>query len=219
MNTNQLSNTVMSFIIRTVFCLALVGSAFSAKAQSNYTRTCAGFNYVMPRLGNGYTTDPWKGVHVRNKFIELGYFAGRVDGPVDTNMLARDMYLGLNLPIPYLGFGKREYGIKGFLFSPYLAVDLCRVGVGERKGSWGITAAPGVSLQLPYILLDFRLNTIVGFDNVTSFKKEKYIIAPTLGLHFDGLWDVMDPKIRFDYTYEGVYTWTTSEEKMINYQT
>jgi hypothetical protein len=211
MMTSQNPKMKQMLFRRLIFCFALMGLAISFNAQTNYTRTCGGFNYVMPKLGKGYDGEAMRGINVRNKFIEMGYYAGRVTSSLDSNLLAYNGFIGLNLPIRLLGFGKREYGIKGALVAPYVAVDLCRMGIGTNH-TWGATVAPGISLQLPYVLVDFRLNTVIGFKNVPGLKRERYMFAPTIQLQFDGLWDVMNPKVEFDHTYNGAYTWTESKD-------
>lgn len=207
----MISTSVRNFRFGNVAtCLCVLAFLFAASnvcAQNNYTRVAAGFNYVKPRMGKGYSTEPWKGVNIRSKVLELGYYAGHVSDPSANSLLAHNAYVGLNIPIRRLGFGKREYGIKGILVAPFIAGDVGRVRIGDQK-TWQLTVAPGVSLQLPYVLVDFRLNTIVGFSNVPGLTKQKYMIAPTVTLQFDALWDVMDPELRFDANYSGIYRWT-----------
>lgn len=207
MNTRKPYRHIAAPLLLFVFSLAM----YPLCAQNNYARVAGGFNYTIPELKKGYSSDPWKGINIRSKFLELGYVAGRVNTPTEQKTLAYNFYMGANIPIRRLGFGRRPYGIKGILVAPFIAADIGWMGI-NKSHSWQFTAAPGVSIQLPYVLVDFRLNTMLAFKGITGFHSGRYMFAPTVTLQFDGLWDVMDPKLRFDAHYEGTYVWTDVTE-------
>jgi hypothetical protein len=200
----KFSNSILKLTVLATFLFPVT----LLVAQNNYTAMAAGINYGFPKLQKNYSTTPWKGVHIRATFLEFGYMAGRVTKPNDETALGYNAYLGANIPFTKLEFGKREYGIKGFLVVPFMAGDLGLTGIDGRK-SFQLTAAPGISLQLPYTLIDFRLNTSFAFNNVPGLLKYKVLFAPTIAFQFDGLWDVMDPHLEFDGHYEGVNSSTT----------
>ncbi|MDQ3110871.1 MAG: hypothetical protein M3R17_13340 [Bacteroidota bacterium] len=174
-----------------------------AVAQNNYTRVAAGFNFGHPKLAEGYNGGEWKGVNIRSKFLEMGYMSAGVFDPSGTRQLGYNAYMGVNFPIKSLMLGKREYGIKGFLVVPFVAGDLGFAGIGKGH-SFQATVAPGISLQLPYTVIDFKLNTSIAFGNVPGFYRQKVLFMPTIVFQFDALWDVMDPVLKFDGHYEGV---------------
>jgi hypothetical protein len=183
-------------------------------AQNNYTRVAAGINFAFPVLQKNYSTEPWKGIHIRSKVMEFGYVAGKVTNPSDIKVHGYSAYLGVNLPFQKFSFGKREYGIKGFWFAPFFAADLGRMRIDADK-SFQITVAPGASIQLPYVLIDFRLNASFGLgNNISGLLKNEILLAPTVVFQFDALWDVMDPKLKFDGHYEGVNSSTSYSDKV-----
>ncbi len=205
--------TLPKFLVVVFF----VGAASGLFAQNNYALVAGGFNMSKPILANGYSSDYWKGVHIRSKFVEFGYMSARVINPLDSNVLGTNIYIGANIPIFKLGMGKRVYGIKGILLIPFIAADIGRTSIGTAH-SLQATIAPGLSLQLPYVLVDFRMNTGVTFNNVAGLKKYKLLLMPTIAFQFDALWDVMDPKIKFNGTFSGTTTSTTYSES-IEYHT
>ncbi|HTL83194.1 MAG TPA: hypothetical protein VL651_15880 [Bacteroidia bacterium] len=190
-----------------LFSFMIIMSCF-ADAQNNFTRVAAGFNYAFPKLRHDYSTDPWKGVHIRNKFIELGYMAGKVKDPSEQEVLGYNAYIGGNFTLRKYAFGKREYGIKGYFVVPFIAGDIGLLSIGGQRCGMA-TFAPGISLQLPYTLIDFRLNVGLGFDNVHGLLRNQVFIAPTFAFQLDALWDVMDPHLKFDGHYEGVNEYTS----------
>ncbi|MEO5642421.1 MAG: hypothetical protein ABIQ40_16720 [Bacteroidia bacterium] len=204
---------VPKFFLVTFFICGLT----KMNAQNNYTRVAAGFNFGHPRLAEGYNGGEWKGINIRSNFLELGYMSAGVFDPSGTRRLGYNVYLGVNFPIKKLMFGKREYGIKGFLVAPFIAGDLGYTGIGERH-SFQATVAPGVSLQLPYTVIDFKLNTSVAFGNVPGLLRQKILFMPTIVFQFDALWDVMDPVLKFDGHYEGVNE-STSYHQDVSYHT
>ncbi|CAN5269444.1 hypothetical protein BH09BAC5_BH09BAC5_09610 [soil metagenome] len=194
----------------------LISASTGLFAQNNYALVAGGFNFAKPILQNGYTSDWWKGVHIRSKYVEFGYMSARVIDPLEKNVLGTNAYLGANIPIRKLGIGKRVYGIKGFLLIPFIAGDIGRTSIGAAHSFQG-TIAPGVSLQLPYVLIDFRMNTGVTFNNVAGLKNHKLLLMPTIAFQFDALFDIMDPKIKFNGTFSGTTTSTTYSESTEHY--
>ncbi len=197
--------------------MLLMLTCAAVNAQIPYARNTAGFNYVIPKtLSSGYSSEPLRGINIRTKVVEMGYYAGKFTTPLDSQKLFYNVYLGVNFPIRALGFGRRQYGIKGASVVPFLAGGFGIMGSDGQKSAQG-TFSPGISLQLPYVVIDFKVNAVVGFDNVPGLKRSKFMIAPAIVLQFDGLMEVMDPELSFDHTNSGYYVW--SEGREIDYNT
>lgn len=172
---------------------------------------------MIPKfLNSGYSSEPLRGINIRTKVIEMGYYAGKFTDPADNKQLFFNMYLGVNFPIKALGLGRRQYGIKGTSMVPFVAGGFGYMGSAGQTSLQG-NFSPGISLQFPYVVVDFKVNTVVAFGNVPGLKRNKFMIAPAIALQFDGLLEVMDPKLRFDYTNEGYYVW--SEGREVNWYT
>lgn len=157
----------------------------------------AGYNAATPHLKNGYKAADWKGIYGRSKFIEFGFSTGKVSAS-DSLMRGTNWFVGVNVPLMGMKFGNRRYGVKGFLFVPYLAGSVGATSVGG-KGAFGGTITAGASLQLPFIVVDFRMNTIVTPGNKAPGMKT-VTFMPAMVIGFDALWDVLDPKLQFDGT-------------------
>lgn len=202
-NMNVKRKSILNALFRSCLLIVLVVMGQSAFAQNDYTRVAVGYNFGRPTLEHGYNTDLWQGVHVRSKFLEMGYMAAHGTDPEGEKILGYNVYLGGNFPLKRFAFGNRSYGIRGFLFQPFIAGS---VGVIAVKGSsFEITCAPGASIQLPYTLIDFRLNAMVPFSGDKPGLKG-FILMPTITFQLDALWDVMDPVLKFDAHHEGVNT-------------
>lgn len=175
------------------------------RAQNNYARVAAGFNYGWPQLKKGYASEPWKGVHIRSKFLEFGYMSGHGTTPAETSTFGFDAYAGVNIPFLKAARGKRAYGLKGFYVVPFIAANIGLMAY-DGKAAFQGTVAPGLSLQLPYTVVDFRLNTVISAKEMHGLIGQRLLLLPTFAFQLDALWDVMDPQLHFDGHYEGVYT-------------
>src|SRR5688572_18748429 len=137
--------------------LLLLLSCTAANAQIAYARNTAGFNYVIPKvLGAGYSSEPLRGINIRTKIIEMGYYAGKFTTPVDSQKLFYNMYIGANIPIRMLGLGRRQYGIKGASMVPFIAGGFGYMGSDGQSCFQG-NFSPGISVQLPYVVIDFKV--------------------------------------------------------------
>lgn len=199
------------------FVMMLLLCSSSAHAQLSYAHTTAGFNFVFPKtMAPGYSSEPLRGLNIRTKVVEMGYYAGKFTTPADSQALFYNMYLGVNFPIKRLGIGRRQMGIKGASLVPFLAGGVGYMG-SQKQSCFQGTFSPGISLQLPYVVVDFKVNAVVGFDNVPGLKRNKFMVGPAIALQFDGLLEVMDPELSYDYTNHGYYVW--SEGREVNWYT
>ena len=159
----------------------------------------------------------WQGVHYRTKQLELDWVSARVyrsDPTRDPNArIERQQFFGLGFhqPIHALGLGRRHGGIKGMLLQPFVAVQGGYWSLGEKyKAGWQLGAAPGLSLQLPYVVVDARLQAAYCFGATEKggyaqqFRGLK--LVPTLALQFDGLWEVFGARRESQSTFHDART-------------
>ncbi|MES2589596.1 MAG: hypothetical protein V4622_11505 [Bacteroidota bacterium] len=173
-----------------------------------YTRFAGGYNFSKIMLKDNYTSDIWKGIHFRENFFEMGYSRGTITKN-DTNSNGSQFYIGASFPIKSLSFGKRYCSVKGYKFAPFVAANVGILNLAGAKNYTG-TFAPGFSLQLPYTLVDFRLNTIIPLTSRGNPGLSNVIFMPTVTFQLDGLWDAMDPELKIDgampssYSYDAI---------------
>ena len=190
--------------------------------RHGYAPVVAGWQVMKPLrlpadtyLGGTY----WQGVHYRTKQLELDWVSARVyrsDPARDpTARIERQQFFGLGFhqPIHALGVGRRHGGIKGLLLQPFVAVQGGYWSLGERyKAGWQLGAAPGLSLQLPYVVLDARLQAAYCFGadekggGLQHFRGVQ--LVPTLALQFDGLWEVFGARRESQSTFHEARTET-----------
>ncbi|MBC7448462.1 MAG: hypothetical protein H7330_10420, partial [Hymenobacteraceae bacterium] len=172
--------------------------------KRGYAPVVAGLQLRQPRrLPAGTFAGPglWQGVHYRTRMLELDWAAAKVyrsDPAFDpTARLERQQFygIGVHVPIHALGVGTRYAGVKGVLLQPFVAgqVGLWSLGKAYKSG-WQVGAAPGVSLQLPFVVIDARVQAAYCFGasekygNLVHYRGLQ--LLPTLALQFDGLWEV-----------------------------
>ncbi len=198
--------------------LALL-AAPAAKAQTaadkGYARVGVGLNVAKPLHlpGDNKPTNTWMGVHYRTNWIEMGYLGGRFNGngkETEATENGAQYYLGGSFPLGKLGVGKRVVGTKGILLMPVLGGGYSYLKMGDLTASQ-VYAAPGLSLQLPYVLIDLRAMGVYTLDKeeTPAAALKGFTFQPQLTLQFDGLWDVFDPKKSYDGHANGVNTSTS----------
>lgn len=199
-------------LLRFIFIISLLNVGYESFAQHDYTRVAAGYNVSKPYFKNVIgKNNLWQGFNVRTNIYEYGFSRGKMGIPEDTIFHGYNWYMGANVPIKQLKFGNREYGIRGFLAQPFIAGYFGGLGL-QNKHVFQFTVSPGMSIQLPYFLVDFKLNTVIPL-NADKFHGLKHIIfMPSVSFQLDALWDVMDPILTFDRHEEGVHksTWSSS---------
>ena len=185
-------------------------------AERGYARVGVGVNVAQPLLklpGNNRPTSPWMGVHYRTNWIEMGYLAGSFNASgreQDPTARGTQVYLGGSFPIGAWGLGHRERGMRGMLLMPTLSAGGALVYMGPDKANQ-LYVAPGLSLQLPYVLIDLRAQSAYTFgkdDDEPGVQLGGFAFQPQLTLQFDGLWDVFAPKRSYDGHASGTNTYT-----------
>ena len=185
-------------------------------AEKGYARVGVGVNVAQPLLqlpGNNRPASTWLGVHYRTNWIEMGYLAGRANASGlarDSAVRGSQVYLGASFPIGAWGIGHRERGTRGMLLMPTVSAGGALVYMGATKATQ-MYVAPGLSLQLPYVLVELRANTAYTFgkdDDELGPQLGGLTFQPQLSLQFDGLWDVFAPKRAYDGHASGTNTYT-----------
>jgi hypothetical protein len=179
--------------------------ALTGWRKHGYAPVVAGWQLMRPLSlpqGTYQGRSPyWQGVHYRTKQLELDWAAAslyRSNPALDpTARLERQQFIGLGFhqPVSALGLGARHGGIKGSLLEPFVAAQVGLWTLGDQyKSAWQLGAAPGLSLQLPYVVLDARLQAAYCFGAADKRGGDRQFrglqLVPTLALQFDGLWEV-----------------------------
>lgn len=163
-----------------------------------YARVAGGITYFKP-MTTGKTEMPeaWHGVNFRIQRIEFGINAGKVrltEKP-DSMIPVYTSYLGYHIPLfPKMSIGQRPFGIKGFLIQPCLTPIYGVTSSYKSEGSFFIGAAPGISIQLPYFLIEARYNNQLNLLSKDGLIKG-LVHGPQINLQMDGLFDVFNPRI------------------------
>jgi|GEM_PF-2693359 len=171
------------------------------KNSPGFAKISGGYGFSMPAFHNTTLDGPWSGIHFRNKWFEASYFTGTAeyerDALPDTTADGGILSIGWNNPVPFLRFGTRELGVRGFLIQPIIGVHYSRYGLGG--GASAISLSPGITFQFPYGLVDVRFNA--GYTLATEKGHEAtqniegVMIIPEISLQLDGLYDLWNPNI------------------------
>ena len=175
--------------------------------KNGYSLTGIGYGAMLPKLKNGADASSWNGLLYRIGGAEISFFTGNVSYKNDSlKSVTNPGYkagVGFHAPISSLALGKRVFGIKGYVLSPYLAGDIGTMGIGKSK-SISISLAPGYALQVPFIGIQIQLNATYNFfDKFTEVdqlmgrsEQERNIIKglvfyPSVHVYLDGLVDLL----------------------------
>ena len=194
----------------------LLTAAPAAKAQKRadargWAKCAAGLNLARFEPTNSrFKSSPeaWKGVNYRFYLLEFGTWRGRFNYRAPSreydNVRLNQNYVGLYAPLGWLSAGHRRLGIRGWALMPFVSGGIGhttyrpnRVVSGEKKfGTAQLYAAPGLSLQLPYVTVDARALGTYYFAN-KDFPDAPYqkgfTFTPTVSLQFDLLTDIFSP--------------------------
>lgn len=196
----------------------------AARRKHGYAPVVAGLQLMQPRrLPAGTFAAPglWQGVHYRTRMLELDWAAAKVyrsDPALDpTARLERQQFygIGIHVPIHALGIGTRYAGVKGLLLQPFVAGQVGVWSLGKTyKNGWQVGAAPGLSLQLPFVVIDARVQAAYCFGAREKYGELTHYrgvqLLPTLSLQFDGLWEVFGAEREGSTTnVEGGYVTST----------
>ncbi|MEM7372603.1 MAG: hypothetical protein AAF587_28540 [Bacteroidota bacterium] len=174
----------------------------------------AGYTSMMPSFHPEVNTDRWQGVHMRGRIFEFMFTQGAMqyqeEGHPDFQSGKGSMtHLGINIPLHRLSLIRRKTYIGGIHLAPivgihYSIASVMRPGISQH----GINLSPGINLQLPFVVLDARLNTAMYFgrkEEVSPYRGN-VLLTPSLSLQFDGLFEVLGGRAAesgtFDYTYQ-----------------
>lgn len=171
----------------------------NGRAQNEYAAVTGGMLFSSPTFKNGYQAENWKGIYSRSHFLEFGFTFGEVNKDSLHPIVGNNFFVGANIPLTNLKLGHRHHGVRGILVQPFLGLDLGRTKVDQYK-SWNLVAAPGLSIQMPFFVIDFRLNSQLNFRVKDNSALPRLAFTPMVSLQLDALYDVFDPNIQFDRT-------------------
>lgn len=190
---------IVLILIPMLFCHCLYPQLY--KNTQGFAKISAGVGIMTPLTNSDYSAKNFQGFHLRGNMFEMSYFAGETslnDISVEDSVYASTYYsLGLNIPIPKPKLGNRIAGIKGFLIQPIVGLHY---GGSRMMGvkTNHINLSPGFTFQIPYALVDIRLNTAYRWSkgNYTHNNLiEGVCFTPTITFEFDGLDAIWDSKI------------------------
>jgi hypothetical protein len=190
--------------------LLIVGvqSAFSQKQDAMYT---AGWQFGDINLGDELGSHSFDGFHVRMNLLEFGNTRAFIPKPQDSTTSIAVNHLSFGARISFgenVALGRRKYDIWGALLKPYAYIGFSRFKFDEvmpnaqKSTTWGLEIAPVVSLQLPYVVGELRLNTILNFSSKGGLPT--FMFAPTINIDADALFHVFDPQISFNGVRRGM---------------
>lgn len=148
----------------------------------------------------------------QDSYFLLGYGQSKTLTPSSytsnrTDTLAiNDFSIGLQFAFNKASIGHRLWDIKGALLTPSLGVCYNRLTINNEHIS-GIKLIPALSLQLPYMAIDARINVDLRGGNMPQVNKTA--IYPEIGIRLDGLYNILDPFEVTNGHYEGTRQWKT----------
>jgi len=186
------------------------------KKAEGFAKISAGVGMMMPVTRAEYSAKKFQGAHLRINMFEMSYFAGESylnNSNTEDSVYASINYnIGLNIPIPKPKIGKRIAGIKGILIQPIVGLHF---GGGSILGvkTNHINLSPGFTFQIPYALVDVRLNTAYRWskgDYTHNSLVEGICFTPSITFEFDGLDAIWDSKIVKTGKFTSSYRSSTS---------
>jgi len=144
----------------------------------------------LNRLGN------WQTITWQSQWAEFSYGFGKFkrleNNAIKDTLKVNDFGFSVYLPLRKLMKGRRLFDIHGALVVPAVSTGILLRNAGQYS-SYLFKFSPCVSLQLPFMGVDFRLNTLYHLsNNLNGFKKMSF--TPEIGIKLDGLWNLLDPK-------------------------
>lgn len=162
--------------------------------NDGFAKYAVGLSTSVPLTGWKNVHNTW-GVRYRRNHFDVGvsFWSGSMAETSDTAKFNR-LSAGYITPLTALGFGNRPLGIMGLRIQGIAAVGLTRT---NKK--YGLYAAPGIHLELPFCSVGARANLEYTFGGGIN-------VFPEVSLQLDGLWDLFDPSLTRTGTYHSSST-------------
>jgi hypothetical protein len=165
------------------------------KLRKGYTTTGVVVSQFNPRVKEWEDMKPWYGIQFRVHQFELSYHKGEFDYQANRydrfHKSGSRFAVGGHHPITKLVLGSKKKGVNGVLAGPYIAWDL-DIFSAMGQGDLGLTAGPGISVQLPYVGIQAQYNWGGLMFHYTTFH------YTSIGLVFDGFFNKHPPLRRFE---------------------
>jgi hypothetical protein len=201
-----------------IFILLILSQLANAQINFNplrlgFSSFSAGYTTMTPSFKPEVSTERWHGVHFRGRILEFMFTQGGMTYQDDSHPdyhtgKGSMMNLGINIPFHRLSIVRRKDYFKGIHITPILGVHYATAtAMHTRKTQGGLNVAPGLNIQLPFVVADLRLNTSMYFGEKEHFStyRGNLVFTPSLSLQFDGLFEVLGGRSAqsgtFDYTY------------------
>ncbi len=160
--------------------------------QKDNITSSVSINYISPLfIKEANRNGAWTNVTYQNQWFEMGYNFGKFTGVSDSDKInAGEFQIGTYLPLKRLAVGRRLYDIKGMLLVPGVSAAYTHFTAGNFN-TGGIKLSPGLSLQIPFVALDIKMNAHYRFKE--SAFTNQLSFYPEVGLRIDGLYNLLDP--------------------------
>lgn len=171
-----------------------IKTLFNSKSDmvSSLTYSISTPNFINKsnRVGNWHTLT-WQSQWAEFSY-GFGKFKRQENNVIKDTVNVNDYGFSIYLPLRKLMIGRRLFDINGALIVPAISTGIVLRKSGEYS-SYSFKFAPCASLQLPFMGIDFRLNTLYHMSN-NSNGFNKLSFTPEIGFKLDGLWNLLDPE-------------------------
>lgn len=189
------------FLLPVMLCAIFSTQVYAQFLKTKgYAQISGGPLFNKPDLGpNLNLADQWKGYTFRIRQFEFTYTTGLVNKTSNADSLFRGEDMNVNFHFPLLSsvsVGRRIFGIKGFLIQPAITLGYGLTDMDrnrEQNEALHLHAEPGISLQLPYIILDARYVGGLYISKDPAIKSGPFGY-PEISIQIDGLYDLFNPQ-------------------------
>jgi len=212
---------------------------FANQKELDRATSGIGIEHSTVKFGNNYKPVTFNKVIVRANIVEFKLGIGDAyyyspQSELTYNTQVNHWSIGINYPLSVLGIG-RANSTRGIRLVPFIAADFGHSSFKEPATnsklaeSFHLSVAPGYRLKIPFLIVDFRLNTT--WNNLTETKyhptliaitstgdiiKEKsfktFNVTPTISIIIDGLFSKFNPKFSRIAGSVAVYDKVTKKE-------
>ncbi len=199
----KLKNTSLTLLIFLLGSGAAWGQTVSDSSDDyaayRYVPSFAGYELGIPLLeSNSFKSRGLSGYHIRYNGIEYQEFKGNMYIEGQSAEQERHIYaqmLGGSFYLKKLKRGNRRYDISGVQMLPFLNFMAGRIRVDANSSVSGIfAAAPGISFQLPYFVIEAKLQAMYIPSPDKYAGLNSFMFTPSFSILLDGLWNAYDPK-------------------------
>lgn len=194
---------------------ALLDSKDQMMASVNYY-----YHVRNPLVKKDYRlNENWQHIAYNSQWFQFEYGFGKAlntdfMGGKDTVSLTETSFIA-HFPIQKWMKGKRVFDIRGALIVPAVSAGIGFRNTSNNASQTVFKVNPSVSLQLPYVGVDFRLNTDYSMGNKGLFATKDFTIYPEIGIKLDGLYNLMDAE-RMTVASGVEYKWVETSRRRVS---